>query len=134
MAIQWSQQLSVGSDTIDSQHQELLNRFNAFLEACRLKQGKEKINELLTFLDNYTISHFREEEALMTRSGFAGLSDHRKQHREFIDRLSQLKTDLNREGASLGVVVETNDALLGWIIRHIKSEDLALASHLLRHG
>jgi hemerythrin len=134
MAIQWSERLSVGSDIIDTQHRELLSRFNDLLEACRLKKGKEKVVELLAYLDSYTVSHFAEEEALMARCGYPGLEEHRLQHREFIARLGRLQADLEREGASLGVVVETNEALLSWILRHIKAEDVLVGAHLLRHG
>lgn len=134
MAIEWSDRLSVGSDVIDAQHRELLHRFNDLLEACRLQKGKEKVVELLDYLDSYTVSHFSAEEGLMSRSGYPDLENHRGQHREFVARLAQLKADLEREGASLGVVVETNQALLNWIVRHIKTEDIMVGAHLQRHG
>ncbi len=132
MAIQWSKKLSVGSDLIDDQHKELFRRFNDLVEACRQQKGKQKVIELLNFLDQYVISHFSDEEKLMERCGYPGRLAHGEQHRDFIGKLAELRGAMKEEGASLRIVVETNQILLEWIIHHIRTEDGAVGVHLSR--
>ena len=43
MAIEWTEDLAVGSDVIDGQHREIFRRIDSFNESCREKRGKEEL-------------------------------------------------------------------------------------------
>ncbi len=130
MAILWTERLAVGHGTIDAQHRELFARFGDLLEACKQNRGKEKLNQLFGFLDEYVATHFGEEERLMASRAYPGLPAHREQHRIFIDRLKDLKKLLQEDGPSLHVLVDTNHTLLDWIINHIKGVDVQFGAYL----
>lgn len=130
MAVEWKTDYSVGYDRIDRQHQELFLRFNALIEACKESRGREKVRELLGFLDEYVISHFAEEEGLMAAHAYPGLPEHRDLHRRFCDKLNGLKKIMDEEGASVHLLVATNEAVLQWLIQHIRKTDTALAAFL----
>lgn len=130
MKLQWSEELAVGYQKIDEQHQELIHRFNAFLEACNEHRGKEHLNELYKFLDSYVVLHFQEEERLMKRYSYPDFPAHHKEHQEFISRLAALEAELEKAGPTIGVLIHTNKALLYWLTTHIKLIDVALGRFL----
>lgn len=130
MSIEWSPAIAVGHATIDEQHRQLLRHFNDLLEACRKKEGKQELQTLFTFLQNYTQTHFREEEGIMESCSYPDLGTHRKAHREFEKRLQELQDTMRERGPSLAVIVETNQALLKWIVFHIKNIDVVMGRFL----
>lgn len=134
MAMEWKDEYSVGNDHIDAQHRELFRRFNALIEACRESRGREKVGELLSYLDEYVENHFADEEALMIVRGYPGLEKQRREHEEFRGELKKLKGILAAEGASVHLTVTTNEAVLQWLIRHIRKTDAALAAFLRDRG
>jgi hemerythrin len=130
MALQWTRDLAVGHSQINRQHQRLIERFNALLEACRAGQGKMEVARLLHFLDEYVYSHFSAEERLMENHSFPERAEHFAQHRYFRDQLNKLKADLEAQGPNASVVISANRTLLDWILHHIKQVDIRLGAFL----
>lgn len=130
MAVEWKSDYSVGYDNIDRQHQELFRRFNALIEACKESRGREKVGELLGFLDDYVESHFGDEERLMAAHGYPGEAEHRRLHDTFRGELARLKKILGEEGASVHLIVTTNETVLQWLINHIRKTDTLLGAFL----
>lgn len=130
MNLNWTSELSVGIELIDRQHQELFDRFNQLLDACNQRRGKEQLVELFHFLDRYVAQHFREEEALMEEHAYPELADHCRQHREFAERLADLKSELDKSGPTVAVLIHTNKTLLYWLTSHIKQVDTRLGAFL----
>ncbi len=128
--MEWTERLAVGHPIIDEQHRELFRRFDDLLEACQMRQGREKIAELLEFLDEYVISHFRQEEGLMGRHAYPELASHQDEHRYFVRRLAALRETMQARGPSLDLVISTNQTLLKWIITHIKELDVRFGAFL----
>lgn len=130
MALEWTEKLAIGHAVIDEQHRELFRRFDCLIEACRKASGKDRIEELLGFLDSYVVTHFRAEEGIMESHGYPGIVEHKSHHRYFIGRLDALKTDLQERGVSTHLVISTNQILLKWIIEHIKNVDVQFGAFL----
>jgi hemerythrin len=133
MALEWTEKMAVGHEIIDRQHRELFRRFDDLIEACRQANGKERIEELLGFLDSYVVTHFRDEERMMERCAYPGAAEQKAQHRYFIGRLDELKADLKEKGVSTHLVISTNQILLKWIIQHIKNVDVQFGAFLKTH-
>ena len=78
MNITFDDNLITGNKTIDSQHQELIDRIRQFVAACESGDSKIKAIKMLDYLDEYTNFHFQEEEELQKKcaciiSGFTSL-------------------------------------------------------------
>ena len=54
--------MSTGVDSVDSQHQELIQRINELHAACLAGTAKDELLKLLGFLGEYAQSHFSHEE------------------------------------------------------------------------
>lgn len=130
MGIKWSDDHLIGHDAIDRQHKELFTAFNALLEAGRIGQGKQKIEELLDFLDGYALFHFGEEKKLMESLKYPDLAEHLAEHNVFLQMLSQLRANFKADGSTMDLLVEINESLLRWIITHIRKTDTKLAAYM----
>jgi hemerythrin len=130
MGIQWRDSLSIGVESIDNQHKELLARFDKLLNACQAGQGVEELRRLQTFLGEYVHSHFSAEEGLQRLHRYPGYEEHRAQHQHFIGQIEALQAETRSEGISTHHVVETNNMLLKWLLHHISKVDTELGAFL----
>lgn len=130
MGIQWRDSLSIGVEAIDSQHKELLTRFDRLLNACESGQGIEELQKLMTFLEDYVHTHFNDEEALQKLHRFPGYAEHHQQHLYFIGRIKALREEVNSAGVLVHNVIETNNLLLKWFLNHISKVDAELGRFL----
>ncbi|HEX9079451.1 MAG TPA: bacteriohemerythrin [Desulfuromonadaceae bacterium] len=134
MGIQWRDSLAIGVEEIDDQHKELLRRFNGLLSACEAGKGIEELKPLLTFLDDYVIEHFSNEERLQRTYGYPGYATHKREHDSFIERVLALKGEIDSEGVAVHHVMETNNMLLKWLLNHISKVDTELGKFLRASG
>jgi hemerythrin len=129
-SLQWTADLAVGVELVDRQHQELFSRFHDLLEACSQPKGKGHVIDLLNFLSAYVIEHFQAEEQLMRQHSYPDYENHRAQHQQFARKLDSLHQDIDRDGATVSLVINTNQAVLRWLIEHIKRVDSKLGLFL----
>lgn len=130
MSIEWSEKLATGNDEIDNQHKELFRRFKSLLDACHQQKGKDEVSKLILFLGDYVIKHFSMEEDLQKSCSYPGYLDHKKQHAGFTHNLKQLEQQFNLEGATVLLVIQTNQTMMDWLINHINSTDKKFAEYL----
>jgi len=130
MAITWNPSYSVGHARIDAQHQQLLEHYNRFNEACSKGKGRGEILQLFGFLDTYVRDHFAAEEQLMALHAYPKAASHRQKHLELTSSLQGMKNQLRGEHAPITVVIEAGQTLVKWVLEHIGKEDVALGRHL----
>ncbi len=135
MSISWREELAIGNTRIDHQHQELLQRFDTLLAACRRGEGRAELTRLLDFLDEYVVKHFGDEEQLQRESGYPEFQSHQIQHLGFTKRLVELKRTIRSEGeVQVDHVLTTNKMLLDWLVNHIATRDRELGQFLRGSG
>lgn len=132
MGIQWRDSLLIGVEAIDNQHKELLVRFDRLLISCEEGRGAEELKKLLSFLEEYVHTHFKDEEALQRLHRFPGYQEHCAQHAYFINQIRELRNETNKEGFSLHHIIETNYLLLKWLLDHISKVDKELGTYIKR--
>ena len=54
--VEWSNELSVGIEEIDTQHQVLVDLLNQIHEAIQQRHGAEVTQDIVLKLDEYTLS------------------------------------------------------------------------------
>lgn len=129
MAIEWTQALSVGVASIDQQHKKLFDKANQLFEAGRNNKSKEFISELLDFLDDYTKQHFNSEEIHMKSIGYPGFDDQKKMHADFIAALAKLKNDYQESGGNILVILNANQMVADWLLKHVSVEDRKIGGY-----
>ena len=128
--IEWTPDLSIGVEKIDNQHKELIKRFNNLADAVFDGRGKEEIGDILHFLADYTVTHFRDEEALQDLFGYPGFQRHKKIHDQFVSEVQTLIKKFEAEDLDSDLVVKTVDSVGAWVLNHIKKEDMEIGNYL----
>lgn len=126
--ISWKKSFSIGIQAIDDQHKKLVEIINELYEAQRLGTSQSIICDVLIRLDDYTKYHFNMEEMMQHANMYPDLSNHKKEHQEFIDRLTLLKRDAKKNNLLLSL--KTLDYLKNWTINHILGSDRDFGEYL----
>ncbi len=119
----WADSLSVGIDEIDLQHRKLLEICGELYTASKLdsEQYKLKMSKVIKSVTDYTVYHFREEEALQRRYGYPQADFHKIQHDDFVSSVSEQVNKLNENDPADGANFYAY--LANWIVTHVAKSD-----------
>lgn len=122
---EFTQEYMTGIDMIDREHKilfEIVERANALVKNWTVGDKYDDIMEILGELEEYTISHFSDEEEYMRNIGYDGLAAQQRAHAAFIDKLQSINVEeIDRNPQEyLESLIEF---LLGWLIQHILHTD-----------
>jgi len=127
--MQWSPEFSVGIDSIDDQHQELVRLLNSLSDAMMEGKGNEELGGVLDALIAYTASHFAHEEQQMKLFNYPETSVHIKQHEALKEQALEIQRKF-KAGATGTVSFEVLGFLKSWLIKHIQGTDKKLGKFL----
>jgi hemerythrin len=130
MGIEWKQSLATGIEEIDNQHKELFDRVNKLFDACNQHKGKEEVGEVVKFLEDYVISHFRDEEKIMEKYSYPEIKSHKELHKQFVKDFLTLKDSFQKEGPSTHFVILMNRKVVDWLVKHIGNIDRSLGNYI----
>ncbi len=123
--INWTDQLILGIESVDSQHKHLVDIINNFDEAMRKGKGARVMNEILNDLLGYTQEHFADEERIMASADYEGLKQHQAQHRQLLQKVERFQYEFNEGGQR--VTGEVQEFLKYWLTSHILKHDKVFA-------
>ena len=124
------QYYQIGDETIDNQHQGLLEALGRYIEKIR---KRVKTSELLTFTDflkQYALDHFTDEEMLMAKLNCQVKEQNEKEHNQFIERLCEARNTLQVRGATPQLAKQLHSDLRLWFIGHIGRIDKEMSTAL----
>ena len=120
---QWTPELSVGNDTIDTQHQTLLNNINKLSHETSTENIGLTVRETIIFLENYIKNHFTYEEEYMLQHKYPAYKEHKAMHEKFTKKCMEFKESIIANGSSNALVMEIRAYLGNWFLNHIVTED-----------
>jgi hemerythrin-like metal-binding protein len=122
--VTWDDSLTVGIDGIDEHHRYLFDLTNDLFNTVKNKRGIRQVARVLKALEHYVKVHFRAEEMMMSRFGYARLPDQLDQHAAFELQLEAFYAELHENpiAAQFDVLIFLKD----WLIHHIAIEDAQL--------
>ncbi|MEL7605244.1 MAG: bacteriohemerythrin [Sedimentibacter saalensis] len=123
MALLWTKNLEVGVDLIDQQHKKWFEKADQLFEAGKSGKSKEYIVKMFDFLDEYTRTHFKDEERYMQSINYPELSSQKQMHEGFIKKLKELRSEYEKDGVNLTVILNSNQFILDWLTKHISQAD-----------
>ena len=128
--IEWTDNLSVGIDLIDEQHQTWIEHYNNAVEAIDAKHEVAQISRSLGFLSDYTETHFATEEQAMAESNYPAIEEHKAKHKALCETLAAMTEEFLEDGAT-DILAKSVETLLGnWLIKHIEEVDMRFANFL----
>lgn len=139
MEIRWNPSMSVGEETIDSQHKKLLNQINKLVEILSsLEINMGSLRETIHFLYTYIKEHFIYEEEYMAKNNFPGLEKHKEIHQKFVQFYDDLQKELKEKSTSehfssieiKELLKKVKTYLADWLVHHIKGADQEYAKYI----
>ncbi|MFC1724928.1 bacteriohemerythrin [candidate division KSB1 bacterium] len=128
--LEWDDSLIIGITWIDNQHKKIIEKINTMFQAIMRGVDRKDIEEMLTFLENYSNVHFNSEEKYMKEYNFDGLEHQKKQHSNFIKKIREYRKNLHayQPPSKLAITIEKD--LLSWFKAHIQTLDCEFGDHL----
>jgi hemerythrin len=124
----WSDDYSVGSVLIDSQHKELAAMTNELFRSCEQTSGRMALfMRTIQRAVNYAKTHFATEEIFMRKVNYPDYIAHKKEHEDFVNEvLRQVK---NFEAGTCAPI-DFARFLKKWLLNHIAVCDKKYAPFL----
>ena len=126
--IDWSDKLSVGHPTIDSQHQKLVEMLNTLNDAMADRKGNDVLGGIFTGLVEYTVTHFQYEEGQMDLHKYPDAVNHKAEHKKLTEKALDLKKQFDEDAMLISVQVMS--FLRDWLQNHIQNVDKKLGDYL----
>jgi hemerythrin len=125
--IKWDSTYSVGEKKMDKQHKQLFGLIEA-LKKYRHISDRRFLKKIIRTLNDYISEHFSDEEKLMAKVKYPFLTEHRKQHQIFIQKVSEFENEFDR---GEDVTDKMMEFLNLWLANHILIQDKAYETHIL---
>lgn len=126
----WSDDYSIGIESIDEQHKGFFEAAHRLYDRILNCEGEKIAEESVEFLREYAKQHFQAEEAFMARHGYPRLEQHKKLHTEFLEELDRLLDELDVFGPSQHLADRALEISQEWLVQHITEEDSLYAQYV----
>lgn len=134
MALYWkAENFLTGIDSIDQQHMTLFKALNDLHRSMELGTGKEELIKMIIFLEEYTITHFRDEEQLMMERHYPELDIQKQEHQQFLNDFNEFRQTMETEGTSMKLVLNVFSRLSNWLAEHISEKDRKMGEYIRQH-
>lgn len=128
----WRDSYSVGIESIDSDHKNLIHLINNLQTAIDYKTDAKFEKQTMDEVIDYTKYHFNREEGLMEDNGYPDFVPHKAQHKNMIDQVNELVKAYD-DGES-GAIESLLTYLKSWLIKHINGTDQEYSEFLISKG
>ena len=126
--ILWEESYACGHPTIDTQHRKLFTLANSLIGAISSSQPAAEASMRLRRLMAHTAQHFHDEEALLARVDFPGLSAHAAEHHRLLEKAALFETEVVKGNLDMSQFV--GFLILDLVQGHILLEDKSYFSYL----
>ncbi len=130
--VRWKPEYSVGIESIDAQHRQLIELINRLQNTVDYATGGDYERAALEAVVDYTLTHFRYEEDLMAEHDYPSFEAHRAEHQKMVARVEEL-VQAYRDNQDRAL----QDALAylkAWLINHINGTDQQYSEFLIAKG
>lgn len=133
-AIEWTNDFEFGVPTIDEQHQKLFQLSSELMKTIFKGKKANEIDKTISFLDNYIITHFRDEEELMKKYKYPFIHFQKWQHQKFTQHFVKFKKEVraldnyNRNFILFRIQI----LLVDWLVNHTLKIDKHLGRYIKR--
>lgn len=121
----WKDEYTFGVESADKEHRELIGMINTIYRDMKSGNLANVTVGTIDKLISAFSEHFTGEEDYMHSSNYAGLDAHKEEHETFLQRLNELKNDIQEGEVKEGL--ELLGLLAKWWQKHHEGQDSKLA-------
>jgi len=129
--LQWKDQYSVGIESIDHEHRELIDLINRLYGELSAHAGRDAIEAFFGDLLKGISAHFALEEHFMREQKYHDLDAHKRDHEQLLDEIRDIMDELAEHQEIAGD--ELAARLESWFGRHFETHDARLHKALGAH-
>lgn len=130
--ITWKDDMSVGVEQFDHQHQKLVGMLNGLHEDLGKGMAADHMGRLIGELANYTKTHFKSEEEYMAKHNYPELEDHKEEHRNLTRQVVDFYQQFKAGKATMSV--QMMNFLRDWLVNHIQGTDMKYKEFYKKEG
>jgi len=124
----WKTEYSVGVESVDHEHQEMIGMINELYKELHGRKDAESIEQFLGDIHMTISAHFALEERVMRQSGYGEYAAHKDDHEELLDQIRDLMDEFSSNAESgLSLLQER---LSDWFAIHFSTFDARLHGEL----
>jgi hemerythrin-like metal-binding protein len=119
--IEWTTDISVGSDVLDGHHKMLIDCLNELHPLLDSTGRDAEVLAVLAKFEDFVLVHLSEEEQAMRKAGYPDFDAHKLLHDKLYDAVFALKSDVEH-----GRDVDAHKLfglIYNWLLEHIMGED-----------
>lgn len=125
--VNWDSEFEIGHKELDEQHKKLIGLLNNIIEDCNRNNSSKLIADTLEQMLEYSFIHFKTEEKLLLEAGIPNFEEHKKQHKDFVKKISELCfSSINN---NYTIADEITVHLKKWVVEHILVSDMELKDY-----
>lgn len=129
--IEWRAGYSVGVESIDHEHRQMIGLINDIYEEMRHRHDTASIEQFLGDVQAAIAAHFALEERVMRDSGYAEYLAHKEDHEELLDQIGEMM-DVLSDDPQRGIDL-LKQQLSDWFTVHFSTFDARLHDRLHDH-
>ncbi len=126
--LQWKPEYSVGIQSMDDEHREMIELINATYEKLKSNSDADQVEEYLGEILSTISMHFALEERIMRNAGYGEYQAHKDDHEILLDRLRDLMDDYFDDPDAGANKLE--QSLSDWFAGHFSTFDSRLHGEL----
>lgn len=123
----WKKEFEFGIPAIDDQHKRLIEIGGSLFELVNDDTRDDYFDEIVAMLkelEDYTVNHFRDEEALFDAVDYMGSMSHKFEHKIFIKKLEDFMSDLDTvDSNQKETLLNLLNFIADWLVLHIVKTD-----------
>lgn len=130
MEIIWKKEYEIGNFEIDSQHHVFVKTIQKIHMAVGNDRSDKHIERLVSEVHKYAEYHFCSEENIMHEIDYPDIEDHKKEHQDLIEELSNLVWQFDFQQRDTSSLIEF---LVKWFKNHTIIYDKKLSKYINSH-
>lgn len=129
--LQWKSEYSVGIESMDAEHREMIDLINDVHEKLGSSPSAEDVENCLENIYSTISLHFALEERLMRDNSYAEYTDHKEDHEDLLDEIRDLMDAFVNDPGEGARLLESR--LTDWFGKHFATFDARLHGKLGPH-
>jgi len=132
--IEWEDAYAVDWGVIDNDHKTLFKLINKFNRNIANFRSSEEMAPYIESLRKYTQTHFKREEMLQEKVGYAFFDDHKQEHQALIEKLDGLAQSALRanDDTITDAAMDLGSFFADWLTGHVIENDLPMRPYVDR--
>lgn len=129
--LQWDEKYSVGVDSVDYEHQNLMDMINMIYAELEDRRDIAEITQTVSDVHAEIAAHFALEERIMRQAGYEEFEAHKNDHEDLLDQIRTMMDAIESDPEP--ALDMLSEQLADWFSNHFATFDAQLHSKLGDH-